>query len=596
MSYEMREEDVYGLAQSLNIRTKVKGDELWFKVCPKCKGGGGDQDTFSVNLKSGAFKCFRSSCGYHGHFVELCRDFDYELDDGRPKHYRPLKQPTEPIIVREAAIAYMQSRGISREVCERYEVTVDKRRPNVLVFPFFDEQKTLRFIKYRNMLFKKGMHGSKEWSSADAMPILFGMKQCEGFDRLVITEGQIDSLSCAEAGVKNAVSVPMGCSNFRWLDNCWEWVCRFKEVVVFGDYENGKMTLLDTIRARLPNTVVVKAVKKADYLGVKDANELLMSYGKGNVLKAVNDAEIPKLRNVKELSSVRSVNINELDKIPTGIAELDKTIGGLIMGQVVLLTGKRGEGKSTFGSQLLSNALDKGESFFAYSGELADFHFKRWIDYQLAGWEYTEEAKNDFGEICYNIKPEALQRINEWYKHRAFIYDNEYVPEDGAELETLADTVEKVCQQYGVRLVFIDNLMTSMEFVQEQNNLYLEQSKFVGKLKKLAMKYQVVVILVAHPRKSNQDFSNDDVAGSSDITNKVDVVLNYSRSKERATDSMLQVSKNRLFGRLKMGSEGIPLLYSEKTKRIYSPKDTYQRVYGWARQQTYLQAEEDLPF
>lgn len=597
MSYEMRAEDVHGLAQSLNIRTKVKGEELWFKTCPKCKGGGGDQDTFSVNLKSGAFKCFRASCGYQGHFVELCRDFGYQLDDGRPRHYRELRQPQE-IVIRESAIAYMEKRGISRLTCERYQITAHKDRPNILVFPFYDEANKLRFIKYRNMLWHKGMSGSKEWSEKETMPILFGMKQCEGFERLVITEGQLDSLSCAEAGIGNAVSVPTGATGFTWLDNCWDWVTKFKEVVVFGDNEHGKITLLDTIRARLPSSIRVLCVRPIDYLGEKDANDILLKHGAENVRKAVANAEIPKMRNVKELSSVRSVNINDLERLKTGIPELDKVIGGLVMGQVVLLSGKRGEGKSTFGSQLIVSALDQGASTFAYSGELADFHFKRWIDYQLAGLDNLEEVKTEYGNLAYNIRPEAVERITEWYRHRAFIYDNEFIPDEGEELEALTDTVEKVIQQYGTKLIFIDNLMTTMEFVQEQGNLYLEQSKFVGRLKRIAMKYQVVVILVAHPRKSKEGFSNDDVSGSSDITNKVDVVLSYSRMPEGSpTDSRLEITKNRLFGKLKMGSDAIGLMYSDKTKRIYSPKATFQRQYGWTKQSTYLPVDaDDMPF
>lgn len=597
MSYVMKVEDVYGFAQSLGIKTKVKGDELWFRVCPKCKGGGGDQETFSINVQSGAFKCFRASCGYTGHFVELCRDFSYPLDDGKPKHYRKIRQP-DSIPIREAAIAYMESRGISRATCEQYQITVHKSDPTVLVFPFFDETNQLRFIKYRKMNWQKGMSGSKEWCQKETMPILFGMNHCVGFERLVITEGQMDSLSCVEAGVGNAVSVPTGASGGTWIENCWDWLTKFKEIIVFGDHEHGKITLLDMIRSRLPTSIRVKSVRPIDYLGEKDANDILRKHGQDNVRKAVENAEVAKIRNVKELSSVRSVDINSLEKIKTGINELDRAIGGLIMGQVVLLSGKRGEGKSTFGSQLIVSALDQGASIFAYSGELADFHFKRWIDYQLAGLENLVEGKNEFGELTYSIRPDAVEQITEWYRHRAFIYDNEYVPEDEKELETLTDTVEKVIQQYGCKLIFIDNLMTSMEFVSEQSNLYLEQSRFVGRLKKIAMKYQVVVILVAHPRKTQNDFSNDDVAGSADITNKVDVVLNYSRAPEGShASSKLSVTKNRLFGRLLTGSDAIDLMYSEKTKRIYSPKATYQRVYGWANKKTYLPVDEaDMPF
>ena len=79
------------------------------------------------------------------------------------------------------------------------------------------------------------------------MPILFGMAQCEDFTRLIITEGQLDSLSVASCDIKNAVSVPTGALGFTWLANCWDWVNKFEEIVVFGDYEKGKITLIETL-------------------------------------------------------------------------------------------------------------------------------------------------------------------------------------------------------------------------------------------------------------------------------------------------------------------------------------------------------------
>lgn len=58
----------------------------------------------------------------------------------------------------------------------------------------------------------------------------------------------------------------------------WDWIVQFKEIVVFGDCEHGKVTLLDTLQRRLPNTV--KAVCMEDYLGEKDANDIFRKYGK----------------------------------------------------------------------------------------------------------------------------------------------------------------------------------------------------------------------------------------------------------------------------------------------------------------------------
>ena len=592
MGYEFDKNDAYGFARSICADTHEKGDELFFRLCPKCKGGDRhqDKDTFSINLKTGVFKCFRAGCDYHGHFVELARDFDYDLGFGEKRVYRKL--PQKPVVVRDGAIEYMASRGISAEVCRRYDLTTRTDNKNILVFPFYDDAGTLQFVKYRNMKFRKGIDKNKEWSEADTMPILFGMKQCNGFDRLIITEGQIDSLSVAECGIENAVSVPTGATGFTWLANCWDWIIKFREVVVFGDNEHGKITLADTLRARLPQTV--KVVQRKDYLGEKDANAILLKYGKAAVVRAVEGAEIPKLENVKDLSTVQTVDINALPKIKTNIPGIDRVIGGLVMGQVVLLTGKRGNGKSTFMSQLVCEALDQGENVFIYSGELADYHFKRWIDFQLAGTDYIKSIQNVYGDFEYTISDDVTRKISDWYKGRAFIYDNNWIPDDGGEFESLPETIEKVIKQYGVRLVCIDNLMTAMETVQENDQLYLVQSNFVGKLKKIAVKYDVVVILVAHPRKTKLEFDNDDVAGSADITNKADVVMSYQRvENDDSCDSTLSITKNRLFGKYANKENAIKLFYSEKTKRIF-PYGQYPKRYGWEKGFTPIR-DEELP-
>ena len=578
MSYSFKSEDAYGLARAIGAEIHEHGEELFFKRCPKCHGGErNDKDTFSVNLKTGLFKCFRASCDYHGHFVELARDFNYDLGFGEKRVYRKL--PQKPVTVRNAAIEYMATRGISAETCRKYEITTRKDNKNIIVFPFYDQDGILQFVKYRNARFRKGIDKNKEWSEADAMPILFGMKQCVNFDRLIITEGQIDSLSLAECGFENAVSVPTGANGFTWLANCWDWINKFHEIVVFGDNEHGKITLADTLKARLSQPI--KVVRRKDYLGEKDANDILCRYGKDAVKTAVHNAEIPKLENVKELSTVEDVDLNSLQKIKTNIPEIDRIIGGMVMSQVILLTGKRGEGKSTFMSQLVCEALEQGESVFIYSGELADYHFKRWLDYQLAGTSNIRSCLNPYGDYEYSIQKSVLNKISSWYKGRAYIYDNSWMPDCGEELESLPETIEKVRKQYGVRLVCIDNLMTAMETVADNSQLNLAQSNFVGQLKRIATKYDIVIVLVAHPRKTKDDFSNDDVSGSADITNKVDVVMSYQRSLTDDCNSKLQITKNRLFGKYAVKDDAIKLMYSEKTKRIFSVDG--DRHYGWER-------------
>lgn len=594
MAYEFKASDAFDLATALSADTHQKGDELFFKYCPYCEGGGKDKDTFSINLKDGVYKCFRASCGKQGHFVELARDFNFKLDfDDGPKAYRRL--PQKKVTTTDAAVAYMAGRGISRETTERYRLTTQVKNKNILVFPFYDENNVLVAAKYRKTDFDKKRDKNKEWFEKETKPILFGMAQCTDFTTLIITEGQIDSLTVADCGFNNAVSVPTGAMGFTWLSNCWDWISKFQDVIVFGDYEKGKMSLIDTLQKRLPQKV--RAVRAQDYLGEKDANDIYLKYGKQAIDRCINNAEPFKLANVKELSDVKSVDINKLPKIKTNIREIDKVIGGLVFGQVILLTGKRGNGKSTFLSQLACEALQQKESIFVYSGELADFHFKRWLDYQLAGPANVVTTVNEYGDDEYSVSDDTVNAINAWYKGRAYIYDNSYVPEQSGELESLPQTIEKVIRQYGCRLICIDNLMTAMDTITEQNNLYLAQSNFVGELKRIAVRHNVAIILVAHPRKTTADFTNDDVSGSSDITNKVDVVMSYQRCEDDDKfSSKLSITKNRLFGRYASGDNAIGLNYSEKTKRITS-YTSGKRIYDWEIEKILADsADDDLPF
>ena len=582
--YEFKSADVYSFAYSLNAETKEKGDELFFKYCPYCKGSGHDKDTFSVNLETGAFKCFRASCGKQGHFVELARDFDFELDDGSKKQYRRL--PQKEIITKPKAVEYLESRSISRETAEKYKITVRKDNSNILVFPFYDSQGILQFVKYRNI--KYNGKGNKEWCEEKTKPILFGMAQCKDFNRLIITEGQIDSLSVAECGFDNAVSVPTGARGFTWISNCWDWITKFKEVVVFGDCENGGITLIDELSKRLP--MVVKCVRQQDYLCEKDANAILCKYGKEAVIKAVQNAQVRDIKYVKRLADVKSVNLTALPKIRTGIKEIDSAIGGLYYGQVILLSGKRGEGKSTFMSQLVAEAIEQDNAVFVYSGELPNYYFKSWLDLQIAGSQNIETCHDEYGNEQYYISDETAQIINRWYYDKAFIFDNSAVDDD--EFDGLLKIISDAVCRYNIKLVCIDNLMTALDD-DVNSDVYRQQSKFVRELAKMSKRYDIAIILIAHPKKSSIEFNNDTVSGSADITNAVDVVMNYERCADEDADSKITINKNRLTGKLITGDNAVRLLYSESSKRIQS-KNFFvgNKEYSCFRESDFIEIED----
>lgn len=592
MGYEFQERDLLGLASKLGADTKRKGDELFFKWCPYCHGDGHDKDTFSVNLTTGLYKCFRSGCDRHGHFVQLARDFGYPLDMGdTPQKYREL--PQRPLKVKEQAVRYLEGRGISRGVTERYHISARKDNENVLVFPFYDENHTLRFVKYRKTNFDKERDKNKEWCEKDTMPILFGMDQCQDFSCLVITEGQIDSLSVAEAGISNAVSVPNGARGFTWIENCWDWVTKFPEVVVFGDCERGKVTLVDELSRRL--RCKLRVVRQEDYLGEKDANAILQKYGPEAIRQAVHNAQVLPVNHVVRLADVESVDLNDLERIRTGFSNLDRVVDGFFMGQLVLLTGKRGEGKSTLMGQLMAEALNQGYKVLAYSGELPGYQFKRWLDFQLAGPQNVLTTYNVYSDPRYSLEGETVQRLNRWYYDNAFLYDNNSL--NGDEYESLLETIEKTIQRYGVKLVCVDNLMTAID-VASADNQYVQQSQFVRSLKQIAVRYNVVVLLVAHPKKTDGKVTdNDAVSGSSDITNRADIVLSYVKNSEgEAPGGKVFIMKNRMTGKLALGDGAVAMEYEPSSKRIYQAGSSPSYKYEWERTPAEFGSADDLPF
>ena len=587
--YEFDHDDAKRFGQEQHIKYQQRGDELQFKYCPYCRNKTDDKNTFAINLRTGQFKCLRASCGAKGNMITLARDFNFSLGNdvdeyfNRRKRYKDLSRYPRPI-VRAPAVAYMENRGISQMITERYGITTQKDRDNILVFPFFDEFGKLQYVKYRKADFDKKKDKNKEWAESDCKPILFGMDRCDAEHNktLVLTEGQIDSLSVAEAfgGDINAVSVPTGCNGFTWVPYCWDFLGKFETLIVFGDHEKGRITLLDEMQKRFHG--VVKHVRTEDYLDCKDANEILTRHGKQAVRDAVNNAVIVDSKRIKKLSKVESKNMAEMDAVSTGISQLDKLIGGFYFGQLVILTGERGLGKSTLGSQFIVNGVNQGLDAFCYSGELPDWSFQEWFDRQCAGREYINVLTSELGFDNYLVDAAALELIHDWYDEHCYIYDNAVIESADTENETILETLETAIKQYGCKMLLIDNLMTAIED-DLASDLYRQQTAFVRALTKLAKQYNVIIILVVHPRKSNgYSFSNDSVAGSSNITNLADVVMNYALPKdddELKPDRILQVSKNRLTGKVNFG--GIPLWYDVPSKRILEARGMNRTKYGW---------------
>ena len=586
--YEFKREDAEDFARALNKETRRRGDELQFKFCPYCEGhtrksGKRDTWTFSINLRTGQFKCLRGSCGRAGNMLQLAADFADQFNlsedvsrylniNGRNDRFRRFarKPPMEP---RPSAIEYLKSRGISEAVCKAYEITTKSDDDNVLVFPFKMPDGDLRFIKYRNT--KHNGKGSKEWCEADCMPILFGMNKCDlNTDTLVITEGQIDSLSLTEAGIPNAVSVPTGKNGFTWVPHCYDFVSQFRRIIVFGDLEGGEISLYDQMVDRFRGRVW--HVRECDYLGCKDANEILQKHGIDALTNAVEKAVPSKVIGLKRVADIKYKSLAEMPKMPTLIEPLDKLLsGGLFYGQLAVLTGRSGDGKSTFMSQLIAHALHQGVPTMVYSGELTEDAFRGTLDRQVAGPDnVTQTPKQD----DWHITAKDEENINSLYGENLWLFSSE----DAAAEIDLFEVIIAAIQQYGCKFICIDNLMSALT-VRAAGELYNEQSNFVERLVRIARAYNVIIVLVAHPKKNVGDtFDNDYISGASEIVKKADYVMVYRRDPDN-TDAeyrFLELTKHRNTGVLTTSNTRLVLGYDIPSKRIYDAKAKDYGTYG----------------
>ena len=590
--YKFNKQDAIEFARSRGTRYHESGDELVFEKCPFCGEEtvkNDNKNKFAINLKTGQYNCFRASCGARGNMITLSRYFNFELPGYADEYFNKRKQyvnfskAPRPATT-DPAIEYMKSRGIPEVICRKYELTTDSKNSDLLIFPFYDEYNSLQLVKYRNMKATKENGQTKEWTFKDqkndlsCKPILFGMNHCDPKnDTLIMTEGQIDSLSLAAAGIENAVSVPFGCNGFTWVPYCWNFMHQFKKLIVFGDYERGQISLLSEMQNQF-QWGIVSHVRYEDYKDCKDANDLLRKYGPEHLLECIKNAVSVESKNIIRLSTVMPRPISEMECIKTGIESLDKVLGGFYFGQLVILTGERGEGKSTLANQLALRAVDQSAKTLIYSGELPNGSLRDWVDHQAAGCRNMIERKNSYGDTIYDVEQKTADKIAKWYSDYLFIYQNQFLEDPDAEEEqTVMELIEEAVKQ-GIRFIIIDNLMTAMDD-DVRVDLYRAQTKFVKQLVRIAKAWDILIILVAHQRKNQgTNRTADDVSGSANITNLADIVMTFGKVKDKEnkpnSDREIRVQKNRLTGRL---GDPIPIWFEAGSRRVNDCQ-----AFGWA--------------
>lgn len=300
------------------------------------------------------------------------------------------------------------------------------------------------------------------------------------------------------------------------------------------------------------------------------------------------------------------IDYRKLTKIPMGIPELDKKMrGGLFIGEMTIISGSSGAGKTTFLNHIILNAVERNFRVALWSGEMMGPRVISWLDQAAAGTAYLEY---DAGMDCYIVPPHIAKKINDWLGDRFYLYNNSY----GQKFEQLLADIRECVQNCKVNMVLIDNRM-SLDLDDYGYDENTRDRKFITAVSDLSKELNIHTIVVCHPRKENlsQIIRKESIAGSADLTNRCDNLIllhrvnrdfevraqsifnNQQIAKFTEYNLIVELNKARTAG---ITDYTIGMYYEEESRRIRS--DSVLTInYGWqdAPVQQSIPDEDDMP-
>ena len=287
------------------------------------------------------------------------------------------------------------------------------------------------------------------------------------------------------------------------------------------------------------------------------------------------------------LSGIKKIDLSSIESMKTGYKELDQSIVGLNAGEVSILSGGNGSGKSSWINNLMLNVINQGYKVALWSGELPPAILKTWIQMCAAGKEYLRPSTKTIGK--YYVPNDIAQKIDVWLDGKFYLYNNEY----SNKWEQIFNDMNELLN-IGVKLYILDNLF-SLDvdiFEGDKNNKHKE---LILEICRFAKTNGVHLLLVAHPRKSIGFLRKTDISGTADLTNAVDNVFICHRvnndffragkeffgegtiMKYQGFGNVIEVAKNRLYGAVDVMCG---MHYEIESRRFKNSIDETVR-YGW---------------
>lgn len=497
-----------------NVKTK----------CPKCTGQRHNKadKALSVNLDTGLYNCHY--CGWSGTISEK-KDF-YNSFTMRKDYKKPTWNNNTDLS--DKAVKWFEGRGISQSTLKTMQISEglermpqkDGKAVNTIQFNYFYNGELIN-IKYRT-----GDKCFKLVSGAEL--ILWNLDSIKGQTEAIITEGEIDALSYAECGFKSVVSVPNGAgNNTEYLNEYIELFDNMDCIYIATDTDRKGIILRDELIRRFG----AERCKIVSYgLECKDANEHLIKYGKESLKITISGAEDIKIDGVFTLSDIKNqVDLLFRKGLAKGYVTGHNSFDNLISfetGRLCVVTGIPGHGKSEFVDEITTLLNMRYAMKFAYFSPenypLAYLIAK--LTSKITGKRFESGAINpmEYEQACSHIEDN-------------FFFIN---PEDNFTIDTILEKASYLVKKTGIKGLVIDPYNTLEHQIPSGMSETNYISLLLGKLSAFAKKKDVLIFLVAHPRKMQKKDGVPespnlyDINGSANFYNKADFGMTVYRDRQ----------------------------------------------------------------
>ena len=464
------------------------------------------------DLKDGADLSTCPLCSHsrsHANQKKKCASLDWDRGLGTCHHCDEIfqlhtfkrkgggtKQYTKPeikgdFLLSEKVVEWFKGRGISQEILTKMKITEGEE-----FMPQTEKaERTIQFNYFINgeLINTKFRDARKNFKLAKgAEKVFYNLDSTVGSDTVVIVEGEIDALSVIESGIKYVVSVPNGATttrlNLDYLDNCIDYFLDKSKIILALDSDEPGQNLQQEFIRRFGAEVCYTV----DFGGHKDANEFLEHYGSDQLRDVILGANACPLENV---TTVKDIHGELTDFVSDGFKPgykigLDSfdDIFSTYTGQFCTVTGIPSSGKSDFVDQMCVGYNKNYGWKVAYASPENHpiyLHAHKLIR-KIGDWMPQD---SDVGGEKWN---KIVENVNDNY----FFIDMERYT-----LEATLKKAAELVQRKGIKVLVLDPFNKITMKGKGKLSVVDYTSEYLQKIDEFCRKYDVFVIIVAHPTK-----------------------------------------------------------------------------------------------